>query len=97
MNKTIEFIDEKIKNQKNLLKRLEKPETISNKYELQINESLKKNAEENLEYFKQIKCELEAWEVVASILIEHKLVDLSWLLKNDFEKAQKIIKALGVV
>ena len=64
MNRCIEFVEGKIKNEKKLLKKLKNLKTISNKYELKINESLTKNAEENLEYFQQIKTELEAWEEI---------------------------------
>ena len=72
MTKTIEFVERKIKDKKDQLKRLKNLKTISNKYELQINELLTKNTEEDIEYLQQIKCELEAWEVVKKRLIREK-------------------------
>ena len=63
MTKTIEFVERKIKDKKDQLKRLKNLKTISNKYELKINELLTKNAEEDIEHLEQIKCELEAWEI----------------------------------
>lgn len=69
MNKYIEFVERKIKNEKNLLKKLKNIKTISNKYELKINESLTKNAEENIEYLQQIKTILEAWEEIKKYII----------------------------
>ena len=66
MKKTIEFVERKIKDKKDQLKRLENLKTMSNKYELQINELLTKNTEEDIENLEQIKAELEAWEVVKS-------------------------------
>ena len=86
MTKTIEFIEREIENSKKLLDR-------AIRYNLTI---CVKNETEKLQILEQIKCELEAWEVVAPILIANKRVDLGWLLKNHFEKAEKIIKALEV-
>lgn len=63
MTKTIEFVERKIEDRKYRLKRLENLKTISNKYELEINESLTESFEEDIECLEQIKCELEAWEI----------------------------------
>ncbi len=49
MSKTIEFVNRKIKDKKDQLKRLEKLKVTSNKYDLQINELLTKNTEEDIE------------------------------------------------
>lgn len=63
MTKTIEFVERKIEDRKYRLKKLENLKKISNKYELEINESLMESVEEDIEYLEQIKCELEAWEI----------------------------------
>lgn len=62
MNRYIEFVERKIKNKKDLLERLKNLKTISNKYDLQVNELLTKNTKEDIENLQQIKCVLEAWE-----------------------------------
>lgn len=65
MNETIEFVNRKIKDKKDQLKKLEKLKvTTSNKYKLQIIELLRKNAGEDIKHLEKIKWELEAWEVV---------------------------------
>lgn len=96
MTKTIEFVERKIKDKKDQLKRLENLKTISNKYELKINESLMKNAEEDIEHLEQIKCELEAWELMADRIfygVGRCLIDSSvWF----GEEAETIKKALEV-
>lgn len=99
MTKTIEFVERKIKDKKDQLKRLKNLETISNKYELQINELLRKNAEEDIEYLQQIKCELEAWETVKKHLIldkEFHRIDLhlhhDTIYKEDYLKLKKALE-----
>ena len=104
MTKTIEFVERKIKDKKDQLKRLKNLKTISNKYELQINELLRKNTEEDIEYLQQIKCILEAWKVVKPSISEEHLEDCqirTMYGENPFmnvlqEEATKVKKALEV-
>ena len=104
MSKTIEFVNRKIKDKKDQLKRLEKLKVTSNKYELQINELLTKNIEEDIEHLEKIKCELEAWEVMEKHLeyfpsdfyngIPEELITMTSLIgKKDYHI---IIKALEI-
>ena len=67
---SLEFIEKEIAYYKELLERLEKLKVTSNKYELQLNRALYKNAQEKLNYSQQIKTELEAWESVKSYLVD---------------------------
>lgn len=92
MTKTIEFVERKIEDKKYKLKKLENLKNISNKYELEINESLMESVEEDIEYLEQIKCELEAWEVVKRELVltvkedKHKYDFVYyWLIYHPYE------------
>ena len=99
MTKTIEFVERIIKDKKDQLKRLKNLKTISNKYELQINELLTKNTEEDIEYLQQIKAELEEWEVAKKHLIldkEFHQIDLhlhhDTIYKEDYLKLKKALE-----
>lgn len=61
-----------------------------------FNSELTYEDEKELEYLRQVECELEAWEEIAPDLKEGKRIDISYLLRNNVDKFLKIKKALEV-
>lgn len=69
-------------------------EALDDTEEIESNQYALKQLEDYIQHFKQIKNEIEAWEIVAPALIEGKLVGLSYFLKHDIEKFNIIKKVL---
>ena len=102
MSKTIEFVEEIIKNTKRSIeenKRLKAyylaQETDKHGAIMSVEQNIK-YLRNKLSVWEQIKAELEAWEVVKPYIEEGVSFTLSKFLKNDTSKFKTLKKALEI-
>lgn len=98
MNKTIEFIEKEINicNQKIDFQTQVAFESQTNQFKKRYHENEARKLTEKLHSLKQVKAELEAWEVVKPYIKEGVSFTLSNFLKNNIDKFETLKKALEV-
>ena len=98
MNKTIEFVEKEINicNQSIDFQTQVAFESQTNQFKKIYHENEALKLTEKLQSLKQIKAELEAWEVVKPCIKEGVSFTLSNFLKNSIDKFETLKKALEV-
>ena len=97
-NKTIEFIEKEINicNQSIDFQTQVAFESQTNQFKKRYHKNEALKLTEKLQSLKQIKAELEAWEVVKPCIKEGVSFTLSNFLKNNIDKFETLKKALEV-
>lgn len=97
-NKTIEFIEKEINicNQNIDFQMQLVFESQTNQFKKRYHENEALKLTEKLQSLKQVKAELEAWEVVKPYIKEGVSFTLSNFLKNNIDKFETLKKALEV-